>query len=60
MPDIQMCIKHECKSRLNCYRYTAKPNEFYQAYGEPVNFDGKKCDYFIRTSPKKGKTCITK
>ena len=59
MPDIQMCLKHECKSRLKCYRYMAKPCK-YQAYGFPENFDGKKCDLFIRTSPKKGKTCTTK
>ena len=48
MPDIQMCIKHECKRRLKCYRYMAKPDNYMQAYGEPVNFDGKKCDLFIK------------
>jgi hypothetical protein len=26
----------------------AKPDNYMQAYGEPVNFDGKKCDLFIK------------
>jgi hypothetical protein len=34
MPDITMCLNHSCKNNKNCYRYTAKPNEWRQAYSE--------------------------
>jgi len=34
MPDISMCENEECKFKEECYRFTAKPSEFMQAYGE--------------------------
>jgi hypothetical protein len=33
MPDISMCQNKECKFKKDCYRFTAKPSEFMQAYG---------------------------
>tara|TARA_R110000868_G_scaffold108515_2_gene296136 strand:+ start:579 stop:773 length:195 start_codon:yes stop_codon:yes gene_type:complete len=33
-PDISMCSKKECKFKEDCYRFTAKPSEFMQTYGE--------------------------
>ncbi len=36
MPDISMCTGGNCPLRLNCYRYTAKPEPLGQSYfGEP-------------------------
>jgi hypothetical protein len=34
MPDIAMCLNNECKFKKDCYRFTAKPSEFMQAYGD--------------------------
>lgn len=34
MPDITMCINEFCGFKDTCYRYTANPNEFRQAYAE--------------------------
>jgi hypothetical protein len=34
MPDISMCKNKECKFKKDCYRFTAKPSEFMQAYNE--------------------------
>lgn len=34
MPDICMCKIDECSKKETCYRYSAKPNEPYQAYAD--------------------------
>ena len=34
MPDISMCNNRQCKFKEDCYRFTAKPREFMQFYGE--------------------------
>ena len=34
MPDISMCNNNKCKFKKECYRFTAKPSEFHQTYGE--------------------------
>lgn len=48
MPDISMCSNHACPSREKCYRYTAKPNPLWQAYGMFAPPKGRKtCDHFI-------------
>jgi hypothetical protein len=33
MPDISMCKNEKCKLKEECYRFTATPSEFMQAYG---------------------------
>lgn len=36
MPDISMCKGGNCPLRLNCHRYTVKPDELMQSYfGDP-------------------------
>lgn len=40
-----MCMNNSCPSRFMCYRFTAKPNEFFQSYCHFEN-DGLKCDSF--------------
>lgn len=46
MPDITMCSGKDCPFRDKCYRYTAEPDEYWQAYfSEPPIKDGK-CDYY--------------
>ena len=48
MADITMCSGEKCPLKENCYRYTAKPNEFRQAYFmEPPVSEGK-CEHFWR------------
>ena len=50
MPDITMCQNDACTLRHECYRFTAKPNPFYQSYGvfEPymkkLRYDGRVVD----------------
>lgn len=34
MADISMCQDTQCQSREECYRFTANPNEFRQAYAD--------------------------
>lgn len=51
MADITMCKGLGCNKKRECYRFTAKPNEFRQAYftGTPwfMTSTGKlRCDWF--------------
>lgn len=32
MPDITMCMGTGCPLKDKCYRYTAKPDEYWQSY----------------------------
>lgn len=32
MPDISMCKNEDCKDKDSCYRYTAKPDPYWQSY----------------------------
>ena len=34
MSDISMCKNEKCKFKEDCYRFTAKPDEVYQSYGD--------------------------
>ena len=46
MPDISMCEGTGCPSKDSCYRFTATPSEYRQAYfSEPPIKDGK-CEYY--------------
>ena len=46
MADITMCKGTDCPHKQTCYRYTAKANEYRQAYFiEPPIKDGK-CEYY--------------
>ncbi len=47
MPDIAMCLDHECPSRARCLRYTSKPDSHWQSY----SYFGRatkesSCEYF--------------
>jgi hypothetical protein len=42
MPDISMCLDHECPLRMECYRYRAHPTPMAQAYDD-FKYDGG-CD----------------
>ena len=39
MPDITMCQEDKCPRRNSCYRYTARPDQYWQSY-----FAKKPCD----------------
>jgi len=47
MADISMCLNKSCPIKDKCYRTTAIPNEFRQAYSEfNYNKETESCDYF--------------
>ena len=47
MPDISMCVDHECPSAKKCYRHEATPNPFRQAYSEfERSKEDERCSYF--------------
>ena len=46
MPDMHLCRGTGCPAKDSCYRFTATPKEFRQAYfSEPPIKDGK-CEYY--------------
>jgi hypothetical protein len=47
MPDISLCKNYMCPLAEECYRFTAKPDEFYQAYSEFEPDDDGNCEYHI-------------
>jgi len=49
--DITKCINTQCPLKENCYRWTAKADEYSQSY---ASFAPKewKCDYFISNAKK--------
>jgi hypothetical protein len=51
MPDIAMCENNNCPRRAECYRFSAKPSEYRQAYIAPEP-DG--CAFFVPVEPKRG------
>ena len=46
MPDITMCLGIDCPQKEKCYRFTAKPDEYWQSYfiDSPIK-DGK-CEMY--------------
>lgn len=48
MPDITMCMGHECPIKETCYRYTAIPSKYWQSYFTETPYDHltEDCDYF--------------
>lgn len=43
-----MCKGDKCPRKDNCYRHTAKPDEYAQTYfkNPPYKMDWSQCDYF--------------
>ncbi len=50
MPDIAMCNNKTCPSRVNCYRYRAKPNRYRQSYVELQPNSSGKCEEYWSTN----------
>lgn len=46
MPDITMCTGGDCPLKLNCYRFMAVPNEFWQSYMAPKYIFNRESCYF--------------
>ena len=47
MPDISMCDNEQCPLKETCYRFTATPSEFRQAYAKfKYNEETESCDYY--------------
>lgn len=51
MPDITMCSGGNCPMKETCYRYKAKPSEFWQSYFTEIPFkmvEGKiECTHYM-------------
>lgn len=45
-PDITMCMGTNCPYKETCYRYTAKPSEFWQSWFMEPPIENGKCDYY--------------
>lgn len=51
MADISMCRDKQCPSRLDCYRFTAKPSQFLQSYASFGRDDGAdRCVSFVQAT----------
>lgn len=49
MPDISMCDNQSCPSNKYCYRFTATPSQYRQAYASfTLEEDEMSCSYFWR------------
>lgn len=47
MPDISMCSNNDCTIKDSCYRFTAKPTEYWQSYTLFKQELNESCEYFI-------------
>lgn len=54
MPDISCCKGQDCPLKETCYRFTVKPDPYWQSYfGEtPYNEEKKDCDYYWKIKEK--------
>ena len=50
MPDITMCLNHDCPSKIKCHRYTVPPSEIQSFAVFKLEKRKLKCNVFI---PKK-------
>jgi hypothetical protein len=46
MPDITMCVGTNCPYKESCYRYTAKPSEYWQSYFTELPIKDGECDMY--------------
>ena len=53
MPDISMCRRDDCPKKLECYRFTAKPDS-YQSYILLTEVYPL-CERFMKNNYKRGK-----
>jgi hypothetical protein len=53
MADITKCKGTNCPMKQNCYRYTAKEDELYQAYFTEVPIKNNECDMYWHTTKNK-------
>lgn len=54
MADITMCLSETCPKKHTCYRYTASPNPFRQAYNNfYVPITPELCGWFWPINPVK-------
>lgn len=60
MPDISMCMNIHCPLKETCYRFTAKPSEYRQAYSDfapKITKEGKvECEYYWKVKSVKEPT----
>jgi hypothetical protein len=45
-PDITMCMGTNCPYKESCYRFTAKPSEYWQSYFSVPPIKDDKCDMY--------------
>ena len=54
MVDISMCLNYWCPHKDTCYRYQAKPNEYWQSYSSFTPDENGICMYYIEYIPGEG------
>jgi hypothetical protein len=47
MPDISKCSNSECSLSEFCYRFTCKPDPYYQSYSDFSQEEDGNCQYFL-------------
>lgn len=52
MPDVSLCQNVQCPLRFMCYRFTAKPDPYWQAYSDFKPINGV-CEYFWTNNTRK-------
>lgn len=55
MPDITMCRGTECPKKLQCYRFLATPDKYWQSWFTivPYSEEEKKCYHFWKKKKEK-------
>lgn len=54
MADIAMCEDKNCPKKEKCYRYMAKPSEYWQSYfGNTPRKENGDCDFYWKLKKEK-------
>lgn len=56
MPDIAMCMGTNCPLKESCYRHTAEPSEYRQAYFAEVPYKDGTCDHYWDNEQRREET----
>ena len=58
MPDITMCNGEGCDLKSTCYRYTATPSEYRQAYFLVAPIEDEQCGYYWQDAKERAKNLM--
>jgi hypothetical protein len=52
MPDVAKCSNDKCTIKETCYRYTVKPDKYWQSYSKFNSELKEECKYFWKNNVK--------